>query len=301
MKKIGINRLRFRKIPGFFAFFLAFLSIQAENGVAQKSTGLTANQVVETIKANLNCPWGSETVDTFKSGDPDTPVTGVATTFMSTYPVLEKAVALHCNFIITHEPTYYNHLDELDWAGKDDPVVAAKLKYINDHHLIIFRLHDHWHCNKPDGILKGMVLQLGWTKYQSAQDPNLFVFPKTTLKEFAARLKRQFPGSAIRVVGDPDQVVRNVAYAAGAPGAQAQMALLRRDDVDAVVSGESREWETPVYVLDASAEGKAKGVILIGHANSEEGGMAYFTDWLKPLVPGVNVHFVPAGNPIWMP
>jgi hypothetical protein len=31
---------------------------------------LTAGEVIEEMKAHLNCTWSQETVDTFKSGDP---------------------------------------------------------------------------------------------------------------------------------------------------------------------------------------------------------------------------------------
>ncbi len=286
---------------GFTPILLVIFSLQTKEASAQPMPTLTAAQVLETIKANLNCPWNSETVDTFKAGNPNTPVTGIVTTFMATYPVLQNAVALNCNFIIAHEPTFYNHLDHRDWAGENDQVVADKLKFINDHQLVILRLHDHWHCNTPDGILVGMARQLGWTAYQSTSEPHLFTLPSITLKAFANELNTKFPGSAIRVVGDPELKISKVALVPGAPGSQTQIRFLQRDEVDVVVSGESPEWEAAEYVRDAATEGKPKALILIGHDNSEEAGMDYFSTWLKPLVPGIPVHFVPAGNPFWMP
>ncbi|HLN00503.1 MAG TPA: hypothetical protein VK335_14550 [Bryobacteraceae bacterium] len=41
-----------------------------------QSNPLTARQVIERIQKNVGVPWRAETVDTFKAGDPDTPVTG---------------------------------------------------------------------------------------------------------------------------------------------------------------------------------------------------------------------------------
>ena len=41
---------------------------------------LTARQVVDRIRKNVGCAWSDRTVDTIKAGDPDTPVTGLATT-----------------------------------------------------------------------------------------------------------------------------------------------------------------------------------------------------------------------------
>ncbi len=77
-----------------------------------QGTALTARQVIERIQKNVGVPWRSQTVDTFKAGDPDTRVTGVATTMMATFDVLERAAASGKNLIITHEPTFYGHLDQ---------------------------------------------------------------------------------------------------------------------------------------------------------------------------------------------
>ena len=52
---------------------------------------LTARDVVERIKQNIGVPWTEPTVDTFKDGDPATPVTGIAVTMMATFDVLRRA------------------------------------------------------------------------------------------------------------------------------------------------------------------------------------------------------------------
>ena len=91
----------------------------AQSAQSVKDSRLTARQVIERIQKNVGVPWRSQTVDTFKAGDPDTPVTGVATTMMATFDVLERAAASGNNLIITHEPTFYGHLDQTgDLAGE---------------------------------------------------------------------------------------------------------------------------------------------------------------------------------------
>ena len=71
-------------------------------------------------------------MDTFKAGDPDTPVTGIAVTMMATLDVLQRAAAAGDNLIITHEPTFFDHLDKADQLPEKDtdPVLAAKRLYI---------------------------------------------------------------------------------------------------------------------------------------------------------------------------
>jgi hypothetical protein len=86
---------------------------------------LTARQVLERIKTNVGVPWAEQTVDTFKDGDPDTPVTGIAVTMMATLDVLQRAAASGANFIISHEPTFYGHLDQIEPLEKANDAVTC--------------------------------------------------------------------------------------------------------------------------------------------------------------------------------
>src|ERR1700692_342839 len=43
----------------------------------------TARELVAAIQEHVGIPWQKETVDTFKAGNPDTPVTGIAVTMMA--------------------------------------------------------------------------------------------------------------------------------------------------------------------------------------------------------------------------
>jgi putative NIF3 family GTP cyclohydrolase 1 type 2 len=87
----------------------------------------------------------------------------------------------------------------------------------------------------------------------------------------------------------------------GAGGSLEQMRLLARADVDLLVVGETREWETVEYARDAIAQGRRKGLVILGHALSEEGGMRYCAKWLKTFIKDVPVEFVEAGEPFWPP
>ena len=65
--------------------------------------------------------------------------------------------------------------------------------------------------------------------------------------------------------------------------------------------GEAREWEGIEYAQDLIASGQKKGMIVLGHAISEEAGMANCAKWLKTFISEVPVEFVPAGEPFWTP
>ena len=79
---------------------------------------VTAQQIVDRMKANIGVDWGNDDVDTFKAGDPSTIVTGVVTTSMATMDVLQKAVQAGANFIITAAPTFYSRADTSTPGGR---------------------------------------------------------------------------------------------------------------------------------------------------------------------------------------
>ena len=288
------NRLNIKKL---FVCFAAAYALQA-----QKPGALTARQIVGLIQQHSGVPWDGPTVDTFKAGDPDTPVTGIATTMMATFDVLKRAAARHDNLVITHEPTFYSHEDKTElFETANDPVWAEKEAFIRDHHLVVWRFHDHWHARKPDGILSGMARALRWQAYQSQEMPNLFLMPQTTLRALAKSIQGRLFINVVRVVGNPDLRVTKVALIPGAAGTQRHLVFLRRDDVEALVIGEVPEWETIEYVSDAVAQGRAKGLILMGHIPSEQAGMENCAEWLKSFITTVPIMFIPTAEPFWLP
>ena len=278
---------------------LSFCALLPAAASAQDSR-LTARQVIERIQKNVGVPWRGQTVDTFKAGDPDTPVTGIATTMMATFDVLQRAAASGKNLIITHEPTFYGHLDQTsDLAKENDAVLATKQAFIEKHHLVVWRFHDHWHARRPDGIQTGMIHALGWEKFQNAGDNRLFVIPETTLDNLASSIKRRLGIRTLRVVGDPAMKVTKLALNPGYPGFPSERHMLQRDDVEVLVMGEGLEWETIEYGADAVAEGKRKALVILGHIPSEQAGMEECARWLKTLITEVPVEFVPAAEPFW--
>lgn len=274
-------------------------SAQSVTG-APKSNTLNAAQAVARIQTALHVTLRPDTVDTIKAGDAATPVTGIVTTFTPTMEVLRRAVASGANLIVTHEPSFYNHLDERT-LFEHDPVLLEKLEYIRQHHLVLFRLHDGWHDREPDGIVEGFVKQMQWAQFRRLGELPLFLVPSTSLVEMARLVEQRTGARVVRVVGDPSLTVTQVAFAPGAGGEAGQVSALQRDDVQVLIAGEAREWETVEYTRDAMQQGRQKALILLGHDRSEEAGMEECARWLRTLFPAQNVFFVPAGEPYWTP
>ena len=266
---------------------------------AQSKQPPTAREIVTAIQQHVGVPWQKETVDTFKAGNPDTPVTGIAVTMMATMDVLERASAKGLNFVITHEPTFYAHLDTPEGLAENDPVWAEKRGFIEKHNMVVWRFHDHWHLRSPDGITQGTVHALGWEKYQAAEDQNFFIIPETSVKRLAEETAKKLGSPVVRVVGNPDMNVTNVALSLGAAGFDQEIHKLEHRNVQVLLVGETREWETVEYVADAVTEGKKMALIVIGHIPSEQAGMEECTRWLKTFVSAVPVEFVAAKQPFW--
>jgi len=111
-------------------------------------------------------------------------------------------------------------------------------------------------------------------------------------------LKERLGIATVKVAGNPGMICRRAALKVGAPGGGAQMKLLSEQDVDVMVTGESAEWETCEYVRDAAEAGIGKAMIVLGHANSEEDGVAYVTDKIRQCLPEtVPVAYVQTGDP----
>jgi len=264
-------------------------------------TVLTARQVVERIQKNVGIPWREQTVDNFKDGsNPDKPLTGIATTMVATFELLHRAAAAKRNMIIVHEPTYYSNLDDPKDVSTD-PMFRLKRDFVDANNLSVFRFHDHWHGRKPDGIIDGMAVGLGWKKYQNPDNARLFVLPETTLNTLAIQIRDQLKIRAIRVVGDPQVRVSRAAFNPGSTGLNQVMRYFSGDDVDVFVCGEPREWDAVEYARDSIAAGKKKGLIVLGHDMSEEAGMAECARWLKGFIPEVPVEFMPSGEAFWSP
>jgi putative NIF3 family GTP cyclohydrolase 1 type 2 len=260
---------------------------------------MNAGEVIDRIKKTLGVPWRDATYrDTFKFGGPDTEVTGIATTVFCSFEVVQKASAAGCNMIIPHEVTYWNDRDDVAIAS-GDPLYETKVDFMRKHNIVVFRIHDHMHAQRPDFTYVGSAREIGLdSKYETAPNSHRFVVPETTLGALAAEVKKRSGARAIRVAGDPNAKVRRIQLGVGYATPP-----VNTTDVDVVISGEQQETDgtldSPEYVLDAVSLGIHKGWIMLGHAISEEAGMLEMAQWIKGFVPELPVQLVRAGEPFW--
>jgi putative NIF3 family GTP cyclohydrolase 1 type 2 len=278
------------------SFLLTCLATQR---ALSQDARITASEVVERIKKNVGVPWRAQTVDTFKTGNPETIVTGIATSFGGTLDVLRRAAASGKNFIVVHEPTFYSHQDETKDLNSE--IYRAKQDFIDKHKLVVFRFHDHWHAHRPDGVVTGVIEELGWDKYRSQENPRRYVLPSTTLGKLAADIRDRMKIKALRVIGDPQLPVSRLTFSPGYTTLPVFTRAFDAADVDVLVMGETQEWTGVELARDSVTLGRKKGLIILGHVPSEEAGMKECAKWLKTFVPEVPIEFIPSGEPFWIP
>jgi len=261
----------------------------------------TAGEVVSRIKANVGIPWRDTTYrDTFKIGGPETAVRGIATTMFCSFDTVKRAAEAGCNMIIPHEDTWWNDRDDTSIVS-GDPLYKSKVDFMKEHNIVIFRMHDHMHSQRPDFLYVGSARALGLdSKYETAPQSHRFVIPETTLGALAADYQKRLGIRALRVVGNPNAKVSRIQLGVGYA-----TPAVNTPDVDVVVSGELQEtdggFDSPEYVLDAMSLGITKGWIMLGHNVSEEQGMLEMAQWLKGFIPEVPVQLIRSNEPFWAP
>ena len=262
----------------------------------KSSTNSNTITVGEIMDAFINEVPGapfSTTVDTLKAGNRDIKVTGIVTTMFATLEVIQKTIAAGANFIIAHEPTFYNHADETDWLANDE-VYRFKAELLKQHGIAVWRNHDYIHRHIPDGVMTAVLARLGWTNYYTTN--NVVVIPAISLKELIQQAKQKLGIDQLRYIGKPEQTCKKVLLMPGAAGGRRQIEAISKQQPDVLVCGEIQEWETAEYVRDAQAKGQQLSLIVLGHIASEEPGSEYMAEWLRKKIPAIPVTHIPAKN-----
>ncbi len=259
----------------------------------QQDKKLTVQQVINLILKSIPDAPFEKTVDTIKSGNPDQKVTGIVTTMFATDEVIEKAAKLGANFIIAHEPTFYNHTDDTAWLEKDE-VYRYKRDLLKKHSITVWRFHDYIHAHKPDGVMMGVRTKLGWDKDYNEEKSYLVTLPAASFDSVVQLVKTKLEIPHVKVIGDKSQMCSRIVLFPGAAGGTRQIEALRKEKPDIFICGELNEWETSEYVRDLRYMGSKTCLIVLGHIVSEEPGLEWLVKWLQPQIPNIKVTHIPS-------
>lgn len=237
----------------------------------------------------------NQTVDKLLYGNKNDLVTGIVTTFIMSHDVLKQAKSLGANFIVSHEGVCYSHHDDFKTLLTNDPVWQEKERFIHTSGMNIFRFHDYLHRYQPDGITQGLIESLSWESYIIEQELAYTVIhiPKMQMKDVAEYIKSKLGIEYVRVMGNDTMICQRIGILVGYRGnGDIAIPLFEKHSLDLMIYGEGHEWETPEYVRDALEQGGQKALIVLGHAESEEPGMAALKNRLKHIYPNIPVHHV---------
>jgi putative NIF3 family GTP cyclohydrolase 1 type 2 len=232
----------------------------------------------------------SATVDTFKAGDPNTEIRGIAVGWMSYTWAMQEALDLGCNVFITHEPTYYDHYDRDPWVF-DLPGVRAKQRFIESNRLVVIRCHDLWDLMPAVGVLDswaawlGLGPAIGGEGYHRVYD----VSGKTArqLAQHIALRTAAFGQQAVAFVGAGAKPVTRLGLGTGASTPFLNWIQKYRIDVALTTDDGTAYWRDAGYGIDMDVP-----LIVVNHLVSEEAGVMNLARHLQEHYPDIPVHHI---------
>lgn len=253
---------------------------------------MQAQELQEYLRS-LNGGWMNldSTVDTFKSGDPNAEVEGIAVGWMSYTWALKQALSLSCNVFITHEPTYYGHHDSDEGVFRYG-TARAKRDFIQDSGLVVIRCHDLWDQVPEIGIPDSWAKQLnlgdaitgeGYYRVYDVSGRTALDVAKQVAQHVA-----ELGQEAVQLIGPPDASVTRMAIGTGA--ITPFMHLLDTYGVDLAICTDDgfSYWRDGGLAIDMDFP-----IILVNHPVSEVYGMRLLAEHLAEKFPQTPVHYIP--------
>lgn len=267
---------------------------------------MKVRDILEHFLAQAEWVDRNRTVDRVIVGDPETEADRCLVTWMPSGNALREAVARGIRLIICHEPTFWNHHDNL--AETRFPGLQTKHDYILEHGLVVLRNHDCWDRWPELGIPWAWARFLGLGNRPAGVSPNRYqhrydVEPMP-LDALARRVAQRCAGLGepfVQVTGNPSATVSRIGIGTGCC---ADLPTFRDMGCDCsiVCDDGSCYWSNIQW-----AEDLGHPVIRVNHGTSEEPGMATLTDYINNHLSGLRAEHLPhgsvfrlvGGNPAW--
>ena len=240
----------------------------------------------------------SESVDTFKAGDPTSEVRGIAVGWKAHRHSLERADELGCNLFICHEPLYYDHRDKELECFLGYPGVVGKRQWIDAHGMAVVRCHDVWDGVQEVGITDSWADVLGFSDALPESDRFLKVYDVAgrSAGEVAgqvARGVRSLGSEFVGLIGKADRPVTRAAVGVGAGTPVERFIGELRADVCVVTDDGYTFWREGALAIDLGVS-----LVVVNHCTAEDHGMKMLAEELRNAFPTVPVEFLPQGDTV---
>lgn len=231
--------------------------------------------------------------DGLKYGNDEKEVKKIATCMFATIDVLRAAAQWGADMIITHEPTFGTHMDQLENLTV---VAQEKKKLLDEADIPLFRYHDSIHFFEGDKINKALI-DTAELEGQFNGDADLTLDTPVTSLELAKRLKEKLGVDCVRVVGNTEDKMSKIWLLTGMRGDRSYAAFVRNDDYEIAISGELCEWSDCEPVRDMGQLGMKKAIIILSHVGSERDGMRVLAEEIDGKFDGAEAKYFECGVP----
>jgi putative NIF3 family GTP cyclohydrolase 1 type 2 len=282
---------------------------------------LKVGEIVSMLRAK-GAHWTEERWDGLQSGTLDVPVTGIAVVWSPELPLLRNAVALGCNLILCKDPLYWfedegplkaDFITSRISEGTTGPTAwdviektelyRMKRDFVADNKLNVYRLSQNWDGGK-ELATTGFLRTLAWTPTESFVADDRYPYTRTAfvqiptknLIQVAAHAKRSLGAKSTRLLGDRSARVTKVAVHPGYLTLPAALRIGEVPGLDAILTGETCEWEAFVYAEDWISSGHGKGLIMTGLAVASDTAARELASWISTFIP-TKIKFFAAGDP----
>jgi putative NIF3 family GTP cyclohydrolase 1 type 2 len=264
--------------------------------------------VMASVRNGLAAGSGDAPGEGLLAGNPGDEVRRIAVCQSPSIGVLRAAAAQPGTLVVSREHPFYLH-DQSAWSlGVDtdltksnDPVVLGKRKIIADSGVAIYRLSSIWDNARPKAQAGALAKAFGWSVGESGSGRKVVCdIAPVALDPLARFIRDRLSAGHVRIMGSSDSVIGRVALMPefiSLSEARELLALTRA--VDAIVCGETCEWEAAVYLKDSlSISRSAASVIFAGTQPTQEPGVRAMYEWLQKRLQGVPTTYTDIVRPV---
>lgn len=261
---------------------------------------MKAKDILEHFLSQADWVDRTRTVDRILMGDPERDIRRVLVTWMSTMNAVQAAVDGGYDMLMTHEPTFWihaNELETLDAGAESAPRQATaqrKRVLLQRSGIVLERNHDVWDRFPAVGIpwalarflgVAGPAVTTGSHGYQLA-----FEIPALTAGTLAGDVARRMASvgePAVQLYGDATLPIRRLGIGTGC---MCSPDVFRGMGCDAAIVCDDGcgYWRDIAWAVD-----EGMPLLRVSHGASEEPGMATLTEYINTNLPGVAAEHFP--------
>ena len=274
----------------------------------------TARAVADKLRATLKAkpPGSSPRDDGFKAGDPNAVIQRILVCQSPSVGVI-KQVKAGGTLVISREDPFYLTLDtagstaNMDWSNNleteiaSNPIVAAKRSLIEGRGAVCYKAMYAWDAAKPGALSASLAKALGVTPATGPEKSAAYgTVAPTTLAQLGQDVSAKLKIRSLRAHGDPKLPVKKVVVLNGLVEIPRLAAAIADPSVDAVILGETCEWEATPYFDDIISEGRKIGMLLVGYQTSDKYGVSDLATFVRTLAGGIPVDEAYDEEPGWI-